>query len=280
MGSGREGIYFIAFLFLFSPSELRFSEAATEDPIPADWPHQFHALMFMNRTGSLQKLDLWYDWSNGRNFNIIQNQLDNVVTYDLEWNNGTSFVYTLDPSNPTCQVLQVEVGILRPNWLQGATYLGQQRVNNFLCNVWEKVDFIWYYEDVLTRRPVKWIFYSEVWHVSGSVEERTVREDWTLLLVKRGHLLKAERFHVVFSYSKLSVLPSCSIGRAGTCQRHSDAQAVNLSNRHGGDLVPPAGRTVRFLELGGLYGTLLMLERREQFCNRPLLHQTTMPLNQ
>ncbi|KAL9313933.1 hypothetical protein ACSQ67_019385 [Phaseolus vulgaris] len=160
MASSREGIYLMAFLLLFSPSELRFSEAATEDPIPADWPHQFHALMFMNRTGTLQKLDLWYDWPNGRNFNIIQNQLDNVVTYDLEWNNGTSFFYTLDSSDPTCQVMQVEVGILRPNWLQGATYLGQQKVDNFLCNVWEKVDFIWYYEDVLTRRPVKWIFYT------------------------------------------------------------------------------------------------------------------------
>ncbi|KAK7353856.1 hypothetical protein VNO80_19309 [Phaseolus coccineus] len=160
MASSREGIYLMAFLLLFSPSELRLSDAATEDPIPADWPHQFHALMFMNRTGTLQKLDLWYDWPNGRNFNIIQNQLDNVVTYDLEWNNGTSFFYTLDPSDPMCQVMHLEVGILRPNWLQGATYLGQQKVDNFLCNVWEKVDFIWYYEDVLTRRPVKWIFYT------------------------------------------------------------------------------------------------------------------------
>ncbi|XP_027338820.1 uncharacterized protein At4g14100-like [Abrus precatorius] len=133
---------------------------AKEEPIPADWPHQFHALMFMNRSGTLQKLDLWYDWPNGRNFNIIQNQLDDVVTYDLEWNNGTSFIYTLDPSKKECQVLHVEVGILRPNWLDGATYLGQQNVDNFLCNVWEKVDFIWYYEDVLTQRPVKWVFYS------------------------------------------------------------------------------------------------------------------------
>jgi hypothetical protein len=52
------------------------------------------------------------------------------------------------------------VGILRPNWLDGANHLGQQYVDNFLCNVWEKVDFIWYYEDVVTKRPVKWIFHS------------------------------------------------------------------------------------------------------------------------
>ncbi|XP_057422305.1 uncharacterized protein At4g14100-like [Lotus japonicus] len=129
-------------------------------PVPADWPEQFHSVMFMNRSDSLQKLDLWYDWPNGRNFNIIQDQLNPVVTYDLEWTNGTSFVYTLHPSDQSCEVLDVPVGILRPNWLDGATYLGQETVDNFLCNVWEKVEFITYYEDVLTRRPVKWVFYS------------------------------------------------------------------------------------------------------------------------
>ncbi|XP_019088921.1 PREDICTED: uncharacterized protein At4g14100-like, partial [Camelina sativa] len=53
-----------------------------------------------------------------------------------------------------------KVGILRPNWLDGAKYLGQKNVSGFLCNVWEKVDFIWYYEDVETKRPVQWIFYT------------------------------------------------------------------------------------------------------------------------
>ncbi|KAF8378075.1 hypothetical protein HHK36_029410 [Tetracentron sinense] len=108
--------------------------------------------------GSLQIIDLWYDWPNGRNFNIIQNQLGKLL-YDLEWNNGTSFFYTLD-SNKECRSAQLEVGILRPNWLDGANYLGQKYVDGFLCNVWEKVDFIWYYEDVLTKRPVHWVFYT------------------------------------------------------------------------------------------------------------------------
>ncbi|XP_004503817.1 uncharacterized protein At4g14100-like [Cicer arietinum] len=135
------------------------SSTSTSDPIPSAWPEQFHSVLFINRSGNLQKTDLWYDWPNGRNFNIIQHQLG-ILKYDLEWNNGTSFIYTLDPFNHTCKLLHFDVGILRPNWLDGATYLGQQYVDNFLCNVWEKVDFIWYYEDVLTQRPVKWIFYS------------------------------------------------------------------------------------------------------------------------
>lgn len=115
-------------------------------------------MMNTTTTAKLQVIDLWYDWPNGRNFNIIQNQLGKLV-YDLEWNNGTSFIYTLD-ENRECRTLTFEVGILRPNWLDGATYLGRKEVDGYLCNVWTKVDFIWYYEDVVTRRPVHWEFYT------------------------------------------------------------------------------------------------------------------------
>ena len=78
--------------------------------------------------------------------------------YDVEWDNGTSFYYTLGEAG-SCRVVNFEVGIPRPDFLDGAEYLGTQVTDGFLCNVWEKVDFIWYYEDVLTRRPVRWDFY-------------------------------------------------------------------------------------------------------------------------
>ncbi|PNY01553.1 transferring glycosyl group transferase [Trifolium pratense] len=157
MVSAMEHIYSILLsTLLFSLSV----STSTPEPIPAVWPEQFHSLLFMNRSGILHQIDLWYDWPNGRNFNIIQYQLNEVVSYDLEWNNGTSFIYTLHPSDSHCEVEHLDVGILRPNWLDGATYLGQEKVDNFVCNVWEKVDFIVYYEDVLTRRPVKWVFYT------------------------------------------------------------------------------------------------------------------------
>lgn len=148
-------------IILLFESSLCFSSIATEpkDPIPAPWPEQFHSILFMNDSkGSLQKVDLWYDWPRGRNFNIIQYQLGKLL-YDLEWDNGTSYIYTLD-SNRECKVLHFPVGILRPNWLDGATYLGQKYMDGFLCNVWEKVDFIWYYEDVVSKRPVYWAFYT------------------------------------------------------------------------------------------------------------------------
>ncbi|TKY60520.1 hypothetical protein E2542_SST17619 [Spatholobus suberectus] len=174
MASATEAINFLLlFLFLQQYSSLMAEDSV---PVPGDWPHQFHSVLFINRSGSLQKTDLWYDWPKGRNFNIIQHQLS-VLKYDLEWDNGTSFYYTLEPFDKTCKVVHFEVGILRPDWLRGANYLGQEYVDNFLCNVWEKVDFIWYYEDVLTRRPVKWTFYSGMTAHVMTFEVGAVLED-------------------------------------------------------------------------------------------------------
>lgn len=136
--------------------------AEEEVPKPKAWPLQFHSILVMNYSGEVQIIDLWYDWPNGRNLNLIQKQLGEAL-HDVEWNNGTSFFYTLDDDkeNPgTCRSAQLEVGILRPNWLDGATYLGRRSVDGFLCNVWEKADFITYYEDVVTQRPVHWVFYT------------------------------------------------------------------------------------------------------------------------
>ncbi|KAJ7544630.1 hypothetical protein O6H91_09G086600 [Diphasiastrum complanatum] len=130
--------------------------SAEADPTPQPWPPQFHSLMFQNFSGSLSIIDLWYDWPNGRNFNIIRSQLGGLL-YDLEWNNGTSYFYDLQKK--TCKTIHFGVGILRRNWLENATYLGVQAVDNFTCNVWTKADFIWYYEDVASKRPVHWTFF-------------------------------------------------------------------------------------------------------------------------
>ncbi|OMO49758.1 hypothetical protein CCACVL1_30817 [Corchorus capsularis] len=134
------------------------TEAQSSVPIPTPWPEQFHATLCMTLySGGHQITDLWYDWPKGRNVNLQQKQLG-VYMYDIEWNNGTSFYYTLG-SNGSCQVIDFGVGIPRPDFLDGAHYLGTQVKDGFLCNVWEKVDFIWYYEDVATKIPVRWDFY-------------------------------------------------------------------------------------------------------------------------
>lgn len=144
---------------LLLPLSLAAAARSDPTPAPAPWPEQFHALLFLNYSGSLSMIDLWYDWPGGRNFNIIQDQLGGPPLHDLEWNNGTSFFYTLR-APLSCRSASLPVGILRPNWLAGAAYLGRASVDGFLCDVWTKADFIWYYQDVSTKRPVKWIFYT------------------------------------------------------------------------------------------------------------------------
>ncbi|KAJ6823558.1 uncharacterized protein M6B38_383020 [Iris pallida] len=137
-------------------------QSDTGVPTPTLWPERFHALLFMNvsTTGHLQVTDLWYDWPKGRNLNLMQKQLGDLL-HDVEWNNGTSYYYTLGPAG-TCLVRDFGVGIPRRDWLAGSTYLGRRHTDGFLCHVWEKVDFIWYYEDVDTRRPVRWDFYDGI----------------------------------------------------------------------------------------------------------------------
>ncbi|XP_020209040.1 uncharacterized protein At4g14100 [Cajanus cajan] len=129
-------------------------------PTPAPWPEQFHAVLYMNlSTGHLQLSDLWYDWPKGRNVNIFLKQLTGNLLYDIEWNNGTSFYFT----HAHCQITDFQVGIPRPDFLDGAVYLGTRVVDGgFLCNLWEKEAFIWYYEDVVTKIPVRWDFYDGI----------------------------------------------------------------------------------------------------------------------
>ncbi|KAI6677297.1 hypothetical protein NL676_038093 [Syzygium grande] len=150
-------------LLFLAPTRCHGRPDPTPTPTPTPWPHQFHAALFMNNSGgALQLVDLWYDWPNGRNLNAIRDQLSPSVLHDVEWDNGTSFFYTPGGAGGggSCRTLHFEVGILRPDWLEGASYLGRRRVDGFLCDGWEKVDFIWYYEDVATKRPVYWAFFN------------------------------------------------------------------------------------------------------------------------
>ncbi|KAL2629219.1 hypothetical protein R1flu_013905 [Riccia fluitans] len=146
------------------------------DPVPKPWPLQFHALLFENytSTGKLSVVDLWYDSVNGRNYNIIQKQLGQKL-WDLEWNNGTSFYFDLE--HKTCKRVTFPVGILRPNFLSDAHYVGVQTLDTFTCNVWAKVDFITYYEDVATQRPVGWQFYTGRFNHVITFEEGAVLSD-------------------------------------------------------------------------------------------------------
>ncbi|VAH72778.1 uncharacterized protein At4g14100-like [Triticum dicoccoides] len=140
------------------------SASATTPDRPAPWPEQFHAVLFTNLTNvsiastgpPLRLHDLYYDWPRRRNLNLIRHQLSGDPLYDVEWNNGTTFYF----DSATCRTQQVPVGVLPPGWLAdgGAVYLGRETTGGIDCHVWGKADFIVYYEDALTGRPVHWNF--------------------------------------------------------------------------------------------------------------------------
>lgn len=119
----------------------------TSTPRPPVWPDVFHALLVQTRNGTSSLVDLYYDWPRGRNANLIRRQLaeEGETLYDVEHTNGTSFYFTRPSSSSsspsgekvkkqTCKTVTFPVGILPPNWLDGARYLGPRKVDGFDCH--------------------------------------------------------------------------------------------------------------------------------------------------
>lgn len=142
------------------------------------WPTVFSATLFQNRSSRLALTQLHYDWPKRRNLNVIQSQLGaRGEIWDLELDNGTSYVFTRGEGGggggdgagggngngsaavpPLCRILHFDVGILFPSWLADATLLGSQAADGFVTQVWSKADFIRYFNDEASGRPVGWTF--------------------------------------------------------------------------------------------------------------------------
>ena len=148
-----------AFIFFFVA-------LAYADSQPPVWPEQFHAVLFQNRTGNkLALVDLWYDWPGGRNLNIIHTQLGPTI-YDLELNSGKQYVWF--DNREDCKVAHMPVGILSPDWLRNATYLGVEQRDSFEVDAWTKSPwptkdrmFVHYYANRATGLPVFWQFFDQ-----------------------------------------------------------------------------------------------------------------------
>lgn len=113
----------------------------------------------------------WYDATVGGNLIRIDEGTNNgggdssetdssKVLWDLELDSHVSYYYT----DTTCTRVDFPVGILRPDWLEGASSLGEitrQEWNQGrpVCG-WTKVDFIDYYVDKETGDPVSWYFHT------------------------------------------------------------------------------------------------------------------------
>ena len=69
------------------------------------------------------------------------------------YNNKTSYYF--DRELETCKEIDFPVGILTPDWLANATYLGTDSVDTHDTHVWTKSEgFIKYWADVKTGLPV------------------------------------------------------------------------------------------------------------------------------
>ena len=90
---------------------------------------------------------------------------------------------------PTSTKQNMHVGILKPDWLAGATYEGVEVVNGHHCDRWaaanrmhEDPPFITYFADVETQRPWRWVFFDGAifdvleWTPGGTLSEA----DWQL----------------------------------------------------------------------------------------------------
>jgi len=135
----------------------------------------------------------YYDWIYGANLVQITS-LDNTSKPTL-WDLELSFAkhtpdddtyyesYYFYPSLKTCKSIHFPVGILRPDWLKGASPTGEYWIDDVSGSVtrnkttprhataqqhhtstkvcgWTKADFIEYYADKDTGEPVQWYFHS------------------------------------------------------------------------------------------------------------------------
>eukprot|EP00316_Scyphosphaera_apsteinii_P017690 CAMPEP_0119319928 /NCGR_PEP_ID=MMETSP1333-20130426/50847_1 /TAXON_ID=418940 /ORGANISM="Scyphosphaera apsteinii, Strain RCC1455" /LENGTH=194 /DNA_ID=CAMNT_0007326483 /DNA_START=89 /DNA_END=673 /DNA_ORIENTATION=+ len=101
----------------------------------------------------------FYDWLAGANLiKITPDSNHSDVLWDLELNTRHSFYFR--PARNSCQSIDFPVGILRPDWLNNATYLGRVIHNGRECFKWTKVDFIDYYAATESCEPVAWYFHS------------------------------------------------------------------------------------------------------------------------
>ncbi|XP_015694631.2 uncharacterized protein At4g14100-like [Oryza brachyantha] len=154
----------IPLLLLLLPLLAATTTSATH-PTPARWPDRFHATLFANLTNAsmastgppLRIMELYYDWPRRRNLNVVRHQLSADPLYDVEWDNGTTFYF----DSRSCRAEQFPVGVLRPDWLadgEGVVYLGRQVTGGIECDVWDKLGFVVYFQEVATGRPVRWNF--------------------------------------------------------------------------------------------------------------------------
>ncbi|KAL3904558.1 MAG: hypothetical protein SGPRY_011241, partial [Prymnesium sp.] len=125
-------------------------------PTPPVWPLQFmlvqRKVAHAHTAQQNASVVTWYDHINGANLlQIAPENNSSDVLWDLELNTHSSFYFT--PSRRTCKRMHFPVGVLRPDWLSNATFLGTRTFQGRSVLAWTKVDFIDYFADPVTCEP-------------------------------------------------------------------------------------------------------------------------------
>ena len=142
--------------------------ATAAPPRPPVWPERFRVAFDIARPPPARAAaaTLYYDWPGRRNLILIETPGEHTL-HDLELGNHSSYYFT--PAERRCTTLRMPVGVLPPDWLAGAEYLGRTTVGNATADVWTKADFVVYYSDAASGAPLRWDF------IDGSGMNQTVR---------------------------------------------------------------------------------------------------------
>lgn len=144
------------------------AEASAACPIePPVWPQRFKAFQrkipdddLNCSRGTCSNVTTYYDWVLQANLIIDSpdTPTDEGTLWDLELGNRHSYYF--HPAANKCMFHEFPVGILRPDWLKGASYLGESVIRGRHVHGWTKVDFIDYYNDANDCSPVSWHFHA------------------------------------------------------------------------------------------------------------------------
>ncbi|CAM9447744.1 unnamed protein product [Pylaiella littoralis] len=98
-------------------------------------------MMSQVKEGDYGVVDLWYDYDAGHNLNVIQTQSgeEDGPLFDNERANGTTYYYSPAKAKAKyCNIIDFGVGLLKPDWLKGATFLGEEECGIYQCTKWEQ----------------------------------------------------------------------------------------------------------------------------------------------
>lgn len=129
--------------------------------VPPTWPEQFVIVQrrIPDDDSGNSTTTTFYDFVRQANLIwIAPDSNESAVLWDLELGSGHSYYFT--PTAKSCMRIEMPVGVLKPNWLENSTSLGERTLFGKRACGWTKVDFIDYWADASDGSPISWYFHT------------------------------------------------------------------------------------------------------------------------